>query len=70
MPYRRASVTHIRHNVAKPCKDALPGAVGDDRCDGLNGTIVNEHIVVAGGEQIYIYGNVSRLKHIFSKMCI
>lgn len=53
MPYRRASMTHISHNVAQPCKDALPGAVGDDRCDGLNGTIINVHIVVAGGEQVY-----------------
>lgn len=38
-PVRRASMTHISHNVAQACKDALPSAVGDDRCDGLSGRI-------------------------------
>lgn len=32
-------MTHISHNVAQACKDALPSAVGDDRCDGLSGRI-------------------------------
>lgn len=52
MLFCRASVTHISHNVAQACKDVLPRAVGDDRCDEWMVQLINVCFYMGGGKKI------------------